>query len=341
MRPEDTEREMEKERYGRMSRPKNISGHKMLAHIDRILNDHRPITADVFITNYCNNNCPYCTYHRWELEPGSRYMKYEDFVQYGTRLIELGVQGIILTGGGEPTINPDFDKIAEWLSNRNISWGMNSNFNQMKYCKPSYLKVSLDGYDEDSYERCRGVRKYHEARKNVIEYGVWKKENSPDTSLGIQMVAQDVESVYKFYEANRVLPVDYIVFRPVESTGGKYYRQGVTFSPFRTDEIRNAIVDLATDDERVTLNFKWDLLEERQESCTAQWAQIAVNEQGQVMYCCHKPYEIVGDLMDPDILEKKDKYFTNMSLCDVPCRMTAPNLFVSQVLEKRKDGCFI
>lgn len=324
-----------------MSRPENISGHKMLAHVDRILNDHRPITADVFITNYCNNNCPYCTYHRWELEPGSRYMRYEDFVQYGTRLIDLGVEGIILTGGGEPTINPDFDKIAEWLSNRNIRWGINTNFNVLRYCKPAYLKVSLDGYDEDSYERSRGVRKYEKARENIQAYGEWKKEHSPETSLGIQMVAMDTESVFRFYEANKDLPVDYIVFRPVESTGGKYYKEDAIARMFTPDEIMNAVKDLAENDDRVTLNYKWDMLEEQQESCTAQWAQIAVNELGQVMYCCHKPYEIVGSLMDPDILEKKEKARTDMEMCDIPCRMTAPNSFVNQVCEKRIDGCFI
>ena len=46
----------------------NIAGDKMFAHVERALNDRRPITADIFLTNYCNNKCPYCTYRRWELE---------------------------------------------------------------------------------------------------------------------------------------------------------------------------------------------------------------------------------------------------------------------------------
>ena len=319
-----------------MSRPTNISGQKMMAHIDRILNDHRPITADVFITNYCNNCCPYCTYHRWELEPGSRYMSFNYFRKNAMRLVELGVQGIILTGGGEPTINPDFDRIAEWLNVTGIKWGINTNFNKLRYCKPSYLKVSLDGYDENSYERTRGVRKYHQVRENIEKFAEWKAKESPETSLGIQMVAAGSESVELFYEANKDLPVDYIVFRPVESTGGKHRP-----SPAQYREIRNEIEKLAEVDERVTINYKWNMLNVAQESCTAEWAQIAVNELGEVMYCCHKPYEIVGSLMDKDILKKKAQFDTNMLMCDIPCRMTAPNLFVKQVTEKRKDSCFI
>lgn len=31
-------------------------------------------------------------------------------------------------------------------------------------------------------------------------------------------------------------------------------------------------------DERVTLNFKWGLLDRQEERCTASWAQMALNE---------------------------------------------------------------
>ena len=74
----------------------NITGTKMLHHIDRVLHDNRPITADIFLNNYCNNNCPYCTYKRWDFEDDSHYMSYENFVQYANRLLDLGVLGFIL-----------------------------------------------------------------------------------------------------------------------------------------------------------------------------------------------------------------------------------------------------
>lgn len=54
-----------------------ITGDKMLSHLDRIVGDRRPITADVFLTNYCNNSCPYCTYRRWNLEDGAYSMGYD------------------------------------------------------------------------------------------------------------------------------------------------------------------------------------------------------------------------------------------------------------------------
>ena len=69
----------------------NIAGDKMFSHLGRVAGDRRPITADIFLTNYCNNRCPYCTYGRWELDEGAYAMSLDDFIIYANRLRELGV----------------------------------------------------------------------------------------------------------------------------------------------------------------------------------------------------------------------------------------------------------
>ena len=45
--------------------------------------------------------------------------------------------------------------------------------------------------------------------------------------------------------------------------------------------------------------------------------------------------------MDDDILDKKRKAVTNMQMCDVPCRMTAPNLEVARIISKKANENFI
>lgn len=317
----------------------NINGDKMFAHIDRVFGEHRPITADIFLNNYCNNNCPYCTYKRWEFDDSARSMMLEDFIKYANRLIELGVQGFILTGGGEPTISKDFENIIEWLDFQDIKYGINTNFNRFFEAKPKYLKVSLDSWDEDSYYAQRGVRFYEVVRNNIIRFD---KIRCPETRLGIQLLAKSVDEVYSFYDANKDLPVDYISIRPMESTGGSYYKnllpEYTNTLPFN---IITAIKQLQSLDSRITLNYKWEMLDVQQETCTAQWAQIAINELGEVMYCCHKPYQIIGHIMDDDILAKKECAVTNMAMCDLPCRMTGPNYEVYRMLNSKVDVEFI
>lgn len=314
-----------------------ITGNKILAHLDRVLGDHRPITADVFLNNYCNNDCPYCAYRRWELDGKARYMCFADFVKYANRLLELGVQGIILSGGGEPSISKDFDKIISWMDEEGIKWGINTNFNRYFEGEPEYIKVSLDAWDIDSYILSRGVDAYDTVRENIKRFA----KRGSKTRLGIQLLAKSVADVYRFYEANSDLPVDYISIRPVESTDGRYYNRLPQAGQSEPSVIINAIKGLSEVDNRVILNYKWNMLGVRQQSCTAQWAQIAINEVGEVMYCCHKPYQIVGHIMDADILDKKANAETDMVMCDVPCRLTAPNYEVARITAPQINTEFI
>ena len=317
---------------------KVITGNKILAHLDRIVNTETPITADVFLNNYCNNHCPYCTYRRWEFDDSARFMPYEDFVKYAKRMRELGVQGIILTGGGEPTISKDFDQITRWLEDHDFPYGINTNFNRYVRCNPRYLKVSLDGWDEDSYEANRGVRAYGKVRENIFQFSAEKKET---TNLGIQMIAMHKDDVYRFWESNRDLPVDYIVIRPVESTGGKFYRDANFTEDTHPKAIIEAIKRVAEIDDRVVMNYKWEMLGTEFSSCIGQWSQLAINELGEVMYCCHKPFQIVGHIMDRNILIKKAVSLTDMEMCDVPCRLTGVNRDLRDLMRRVKDAEFI
>ena len=315
-----------------------FSENKILSHLDRIVGSRLPITADIFLDNYCNNNCGYCVYKRWEFDHDARSMSFDDFVTYARRLQDLGVLGFILSGGGEPTISKDFDKIVEWLDDNHIKYGINTNFNRYFECKPEYLKVSLDAWDCRSYRQIRGVDAYKQVRMNIIDFA---KHKDPKTSLGIQLIAKDAQDVSLFYEANKDLPVDYIVIRPVESTGGNWYRELLKTDRCQPQAIMEVIRKIAEVDPRVKMNYKWDLIGKKFSECIGQWSQIAVNELGQVMYCCHKPYQIIGHVMDEDILEKKALTITDMSMCDIPCRLSSVNHSIEMLFQERKNAEFI
>lgn len=317
---------------------KVITGNKILSHLDRVVNTHYPITADVFLNNYCNNHCPYCTYRRWEFDDGARFMPFEDFVKYAKRMKKLGIQGIILTGGGEPTIAKDFDRITQWLEDNDYPYGINTNFNRYVKCSPRYLKVSLDGWDEDSYEKSRGVRAYGKVRDNILRFAA---ERPMKTNLGIQLLATHKDDVYRFWESNHDLPVDYIVIRPVESTNGSYYGKPQKDPDAHPGAIIEAINNIAEVDDRVVMNYKWKMLGMAFPRCIGQWSQLAVNELGEVMYCCHKPFQIVGHIMDDDILRKKASALTDMEMCDVPCRLTGVNKDLMDLARKVRDSEFI
>ena len=125
----------------------------------------------------------------------------------------------------------------------------------------------------------------------------------------------------------------------MESTCGKYYQD--ERHNFRRNNILEFLQDLHKRDSRVCINYKWYEIKTQFDKCYANFSQIAINENSEVMYCCHKPYEIIGKLADSDIWEKREQFQTNMSMCDVPCRLTAPNNFIQSLQNAPHDAAFI
>lgn len=307
-----------------------IAGNKILAHLG---NGGKPVTADIYLTDYCNNACPYCNYTRTQKRHGD-VMKTEDFKRYVERLLSLGVEGVILTGGGEPTVSPYFDEITAFLEQSDIPYGVNTNFNIYHDCHPVFLKVSLDGYSKQSYLRRRGVDAYEKTIENIERFAKGKQK----TKLGLQMLALDPVDIIPFYEAHKDIDFDYMVFRPIESNRGFYYDNAKHESD--AERIRELVTELRNSDQRVTLNYKFDLIRDSCDSCPAHWAQLCINPKGEVLYCCHKPTEIVGHIMDDNILEKHNFGKFRPETCDIPCRLSGPNKALRE-LNVMKERMFI
>ena len=313
----------------------NINNIKILHYLDRITDSHLPITADIFLTNICNNNCKYCTYkrHLGDIKEQD-YMSFENFTKYVTILVNNGIKGIILTGGGEPTLNPDFDKITTWLEENNISYGINTNLNILKYCSPKYLKISLDGYDEKSYYEIRGTHSYNKVIKNIKDFIEYKNKKAKDTKVGIQILVKNASEILNFYEAHKHLDVNYFNFRPNEDKNFHYPKDELEL-------ILQNLNYLKQNDPRVIINYKWDYLDDNCSQCLAHWSQIALDTAGNVLFCCHKPEEIVGHIEDTDIFYKHYNATLNKNTCDIPCRLTGPNNVLLNIQQLKSDVEFI
>ena len=285
-----------------------INNSKLLYYGERLENK-RPITAEMMMTNFCNYDCKYCRYKR-----GNEYFRFEDFKRAVLRLKELGVKGFNITGGGEPLLNPDIVKILDWLDENKVPYGINTNFTRCIDNKPKWLKVSLhDNYDLE----------------NVIDnIGRFRGKNK-ETVLGIQVIVEGIEDIERFYDKYKYLDVDYMAFRPLEVKYKAYEDKEV-------DDIVKELEDLRDKDGKVLINYKWHMMKERFKECRANWSVITVDYDGDVWYCCHKPDEIVGNIFDDDILEKKRNFNTNIEKCDIPCRMIGNNLAMVE-LEKKRD----
>jgi len=108
-----------------------------------------PVLLEVDLTGYCDANCPFCFY---------RDSRSGEHIQAADLIKTLNnaplVKAVNLTGGGEPTLHPEFNQIVDSIDQQ---LGIFTNARNGRIAKPerfSWIRVSLtekymDGVDTD------------------------------------------------------------------------------------------------------------------------------------------------------------------------------------------------
>ena len=70
-----------------------------------------PVMAHISLTNACNLTCSFCCFANRDI---SEKMPTEKVFQALESFKAIGVTGVEFTGGGEPSIHPDFKEIVQY-----------------------------------------------------------------------------------------------------------------------------------------------------------------------------------------------------------------------------------
>lgn len=143
-----------------------------------------PITFEIWPSLTCDARCPLCTYsvnQARSIADKSTDVYLADTANY-KRIIgqfkEAGVHSIILTGGGEPLINPHLSELAEHINNLGMAWGMfthgmllnETNIHSLLSSSPRFIRISINAGSAKGHEREYriGSHTYDLAKKNTI-----------------------------------------------------------------------------------------------------------------------------------------------------------------------------
>jgi len=129
-----------------------------------------PIHLRIKPTNICNHDCWYCAYHASGLQLGDQ-MTYRDVIPFDKLseiiddIIEMGVSAVTFSGGGEPLLYKRLPEIIEKLYKGGVKVATLTNGSNLKGPMSeafqkygTWVRVSLDGYDDDSYSKARGIK---------------------------------------------------------------------------------------------------------------------------------------------------------------------------------------
>ncbi|MDD2448192.1 MAG: radical SAM protein [Sulfurimonas sp.] len=142
--------------------------------LDSLSKDISEIKAPVHIrikpTNVCNHNCWYCAYKVDHLQLGQDMVE-RDFIPESKMMEilqdikEMGVKAVTFSGGGEPFTYRYFTQTIKKLIEYDVPFAsltngskLNGEIAELFAHNATWLRVSIDGYDDESYAKARDVK---------------------------------------------------------------------------------------------------------------------------------------------------------------------------------------
>ena len=322
-----------------------LDTNKIVYHPDRLsswLNENyaavKPITVELHLSGRCNNNCYYC------FDKSNKtgiLMGKKDAIVIIDKLKQLGVVGIVLSGGGEPTMNNDLGEIIKYIHTNGMDVGLITNGVKIpvglisiiaEHC--TWVRVSYDSTNPDIYKKIRKTDNAIDVISNLKLLVAHKKK----CTIGAQIVVNEYNLHDLWHTTHDLSKVglDYLQIRPLEN---------VEYDDYVLEYILNQLDVLKKiHGDWLVLSQKWDLIDQNISFnkcwCYSFIGTITVG--GDMYICCHhinnKKY-CYGNLIREDIVDiinKRDIVAKNINLkkCPKLCRGVGVNL----ALEKIKCG---
>ena len=128
-----------------------------------------PVHIRIKPTNVCSHNCWYCAYKAEDLQLGKDMAKRDRIPREKMReivedVVAMGVKAVTFSGGGDPFCYPYLMETAQALSQTPVAFaaltngaGLRGEVAEVFAHAGTWLRISMDGWDKESYAAYRGV----------------------------------------------------------------------------------------------------------------------------------------------------------------------------------------
>lgn len=309
-----------------------------------------PISVELSLTSRCNQNCIWCGDIKLRKKTASD-LSYEKASDLFADLYKGGTRGVVIEGGGEPLLHPQFTEIVEAASQNGLSLGLITNgtisLSIELIQKFQWIRISLDAANSLQYQAIKAADKFNSVMHHLQYIGQHKKQ----TVLGVGYVvsnknSEDDEQLIKLIEQLKYYDVDYIHFRPVVDYPNLVTQKDISYLfQFSSDEFR---IDI----EALTSN-----LTEGNGciACVAHSLSSVINSDGNVYLCgrlnIHPWISPIGNINEANFEDiwtgaerlKQAQQVSNSEFCRQycpNCRMSKYNLLLHS-LQRIKTKDFI
>jgi len=187
-----------------------------------------PLHIRIKPTNICNHKCWYCSYQSLDEIQLGKDMSIRDMIpkkkmdEIIDDCIDIGVEAITFSGGGEPFIYPHFLDVIKKLSTSDINFASLTNGSRLdgevaelfaKY--GTWVRISIDGWDDESYAKYRNTNQgeFTKVMQNMKNFA---QIQGRKCNLGVSFIIdnKNYHEIYKFSKLMKTIGVDSIKLAP-------------------------------------------------------------------------------------------------------------------------------
>lgn len=154
-----------------------------------------PIVVDLDLTTYCDLACPECISNP---VLNTTFFSSKDVVDLASEIVDIGIKGVVLIGGGEPLMHNQASKVINILGKAKVEIGLVTNGTQInKHLDAiseyvSWTRVSVDAGTPETYEVFRPSKKGGSVFSKVISnMNLLARSKKGDLGFSFLMMSRD------------------------------------------------------------------------------------------------------------------------------------------------------
>lgn len=212
---------------------------KVIFHIDKLDqirrtgNTYAPVNVEIDLSNRCSHGCSWCHFaHTHTRGPLAGSTKPDGMLDCGDlmttdlamriifELHRAGVKSLTWSGGGEPTLHPDFNRIIEYAQLAGIEQGIYTHGGHIDNTKAQLMKqsmtfvyVSLDECSEAAFYKSKGVRRFWDVLDGIQR--LTSAQGSAVVGVGFLLHPGNVADIGEMVALGHQLGATYVQFRPI------------------------------------------------------------------------------------------------------------------------------
>jgi MoaA/NifB/PqqE/SkfB family radical SAM enzyme len=193
------------------------------SQLNNFFNAHKTlISLELDLTNLCDGRCPKCT----GIKDKPVSLSFEQVKRLTDELADVfKAKSVIISGGGEPLLHPDFIRILNYIKGRGLKIGLNSNGLSLNEDKAkaildscTYFRVSLDAGTPEMYKKTHGLGRdaFDRVVGNIRMFSSLKTKAKSHMAWGTGFLTSNdtKKDILQFVKLSKECGVDFAQMRP-------------------------------------------------------------------------------------------------------------------------------